>query len=85
MNLKTTLIASAAAIAFAGAAVAGDDVTFAQLDGNRDGMVSRDEIPADHTMAGKFAELDSDGNGSISQAEFDAWKAGKSERKTEGY
>jgi hypothetical protein len=79
MNMKSTLVA-AAAIAFSGLAFAGDDVTFAQLDGNRDGMVTRDEIPADHAMAQKFAELDSDGNGSISQSEFDAWKAAKAAR-----
>jgi hypothetical protein len=84
MNLKTTLIASAAAaFAVTGLAMADDDVTFAQLDGNRDGMVTRAEIPADHKMAGKFAEIDTDGNGSISQAEFDTWKAMKADRKSE--
>lgn len=76
MNIKTTLIAAtAAALAFAGGAFASDDMDFADVDGDNDGMISQTEVPSDHKLAGKFAQIDTNRNGSLSEAEFDAWKA----------
>lgn len=67
-------LAATAALAFAAQASADDQATFESMDGNGDGMITAEEIPAGHKMAGKFAQIDSDGNGRISRAEFDAWK-----------
>lgn len=46
------------------------DAEFAQLDANKDGKLSKAEIPAKHRLAAHFGMLDTDKNGSLSQAEF---------------
>ncbi|MDZ3821984.1 MAG: hypothetical protein U0S76_00105 [Pseudoxanthomonas sp.] len=76
-------IAATAALAFAGQAFADDHATFESLDANGDGMVTADEIPAGHKMAEKFSSIDTDGNGQISRAEFDAWKMSRDEAKSD--
>ncbi len=43
---------------------------FADLDANKDGVLSKDEFAA--PMMQHFADVDTDGNGTISPAEFDA-------------
>ncbi len=46
------------------------DAEFTRLDKNKDGKVSKDEIPADSPMLKHFSMLDTDKDGSLSQAEF---------------
>jgi len=43
---------------------------FATLDKNKDGKVSKAEIPAKHPLAAHFSMLDANKDGSLSQAEF---------------
>ncbi len=80
--LKSLLATSAfAAILAAPVAMAQADnaapaaATFQSLDKNADGELSADEIPADHPLAKNFAEADTDGDGKLTQAEFDAYSA----------
>ncbi len=51
-------------------------VTYGSLDANADGGVTVDEIPADHALAKDFAKADGDGDGKLSQEEFDAYNGG---------
>jgi Ca2+-binding EF-hand superfamily protein len=44
---------------------------FAELDANRDGRLSRDEVAGDATWSADFDAADLDHNGFISKAEFD--------------
>lgn len=46
------------------------DAEFTKLDKNKDGKVSKDEIPVDSPMLKHFSMLDTDKDGSLSQAEF---------------
>ena len=46
--------------------------SFAVLDANQDGMVSRDEARADERVAAGFAEADQDRDGYLSPEEFAA-------------
>ncbi len=80
--LKSLLATSAFAALLAGpAAMAQTDsgappvATFQSLDANGDGVLSADEIPADHPLAKEFAEADADGDGTLSKEEFDAYSA----------
>lgn len=59
--------------------------TFESLDGNGDGFIARDEVPADHTLAAEFATHDTDGDGRLSMAEFDAYKSSKSDKEKSKY
>jgi len=43
---------------------------FSTLDTNGDGYVSKDEAKSNAALAGKFAELDTDKNGSLSSSEY---------------
>ena len=43
---------------------------FAALDKNKDGKVSKDEVPADDALAAHFSMLDTDKDGSLSKTEF---------------
>jgi hypothetical protein len=44
---------------------------FASLVKNKDGKITRDEVPADSPLARHFAMLDTEKDGSLSKAEFD--------------
>lgn len=44
-----------------------------ELDRNRDNMLTRDELDADHRLALEFSTWDSDGDGRITEAEFFAY------------
>jgi hypothetical protein len=79
---KTIATAFAAAIGLSGAAFADDRMgSFDTLDSNRDGAITRDEIPANHKLATEFSNIDSNGDGRISEAEFDAWKSNRAEQR----
>jgi Ca2+-binding EF-hand superfamily protein len=43
---------------------------FASLDQNRDGRLSREEIPADNPVAAQFEKLDVNKDGGLSKREF---------------
>ena len=82
--LKSLLATSAFAAILAAPAVmaqsepaASATATFQSLDKNADGVLSADEIPSDHPLAKDFAKADADGDGKLSQAEFDAYSAAK--------
>ncbi len=49
-------------------------VTFEQLDANRDGRVTRAEVPATHALASEFKLVDRNHNGSISPQELASWR-----------
>jgi hypothetical protein len=46
--------------------------SFAALDRNRDDRISRSEAGFDHVLSRTFAEIDTDGDGFVSPAEFAA-------------
>jgi hypothetical protein len=48
-------------------------VRFADLDRNRDGKVTRDEIPAGHALEFEFKVVDTNHNGSLSEQELASW------------
>lgn len=43
---------------------------FARLDTNKDGQLSRSELPKEHKLVAHFGMLDTDKNGTLSAAEF---------------
>lgn len=49
-------------------------VTFAELDTNHDGRVTRSEVPAGHALASEFKLVDRNHNGSISAQELANWR-----------
>jgi Ca2+-binding EF-hand superfamily protein len=48
----------------------GKRIQMQELDRNRDGFLTRDELDANHRLALEFATYDTDGDGRISDAEF---------------
>ena len=75
---KTPLIVfAAAAVGLSSLALAKDGRSFQSLDANNDGYVAPDEIPADHALASNFSSYDTDGDGRLSQSEFDSYKSSK--------
>ncbi|WP_300543896.1 hypothetical protein [Maricaulis sp.] len=83
--MKMLLMMSAAALFGASAAAAQDNQTFVTLDSNADGSVSFDEaLLADPELShDAFAEHDTDGNGSLNVAEFEAWLQARAEADAE--
>ncbi|MBO6765519.1 hypothetical protein [Maricaulis sp.] len=79
--MKTLLMISAATLFGASAALAQDNQTFITLDSNQDGAVSFDEaVIADPSLdRASFDEQDSDGDGSLNAAEFEAWLEGRAD------
>ena len=54
-------------------------LSFADLDVNADGKVSKDEAAADARLTSHFAQVDRDGDGQVSETEF---AAGHDQRAT---
>jgi len=50
---------------------AGSAAAFARADKNKDGKLSREEAQALQAVAQRFDQIDADGDGAISRAEFD--------------
>ena len=44
---------------------------FVKLDANKDGKLSKTEVPAEHPLSAHFDMLDTDKDGSVSKAELD--------------
>ena len=49
-------------------------VKLADIDANRDGVVTRKEVPTDHALYFEFKLVDTDGNGRITEEELANWK-----------
>lgn len=49
--------------------------SFSSLDGNSDGSLSRDELKSMKDVTSRFSQLDTDRNGSLSDAEFSQFEA----------
>jgi hypothetical protein len=47
-----------------------DQASFAQLDANQDGAISRNEASASAELGASFDGLDADGNGSLNSSEY---------------
>lgn len=60
-------------------------ISFESLDGDRDGFVSRDEVPADHALSRTFRDHDVDADGQLSRAEFDAFLSASDEPPVEEF
>ncbi|MEA1940751.1 MAG: hypothetical protein U9P68_00745 [Pseudomonadota bacterium] len=83
--MKTFLMISAATLFGATAALAQDNETFVTLDSNQNGAVSYDEaVIADPALdRASFEAQDTDGNGSLNVAEFEAWLEGRAEAEAD--
>lgn len=57
-----------------------------RLDANEDGIIQFDEMPERNAdrAAERFAKIDTDGSGGLSEAEFDAAKEARGDRKGKG-
>ena len=79
--MKTLLMISAATLFGATTALAQDNETFVTLDSDQNGAVSYDEaVIADPALdRASFEAQDTDGNGSLNVAEFEAWLEGRAE------
>lgn len=53
--------------------------SFADMDVNRDGSLTRDEVVNNEMLSRHFAQVDMDGNGKLSQAEVDAHRSDMSD------
>ena len=79
-SLLSALAAAAAALVLAACAhdprpeepssYVGKRIQMQELDRNRDGFLTRDELDPNHRLALEFATYDTDGDGRISDAEF---------------
>jgi Ca2+-binding EF-hand superfamily protein len=49
---------------------------FDELDRNKDGILTPDELPASHELSRRFAEYDRDGDNALSRSEFDLYMRG---------
>lgn len=67
-----TLLAAAGTLANDGKAKVAAAGSFAALDRNGDDRISRSEAGFDRVLSQTFAEIDSDGDGFVSAAEFAA-------------
>lgn len=75
--MKTSLAILCAAALISGAAVAGDDEkrdagrsSFASLDADSDGKISKDEASGNASLSASFDRLDSNSDGYVSKKEF---------------
>lgn len=53
---------------------------FADMDVNKDGSLTRDEVVNNEMLKRHFAQVDMDGNGTLSQAEVDAHRSEMSDK-----
>lgn len=84
--MKTTVVLSAiAALGFAGAAVANEEITFAAIDTNADGVLSLEEVQvaAPEVTEVEFTAYDADADGSLSEDEFTVWAEYKADQAEE--
>ena len=60
------------------AAIPGERITpaFADMDTNGDGLLASGELPLNHALAPLFRSFDANRDGSLTVAEFDAWRVG---------
>jgi len=78
MKQTTTLVTGLAASLFALGAYAGDygkKASFESLDADSNGQISATEAQAHSKLSQKMAQLDTDGDGSLSQTEFAAMES----------
>lgn len=90
--MKFPVILFVSAALASGVALANDPVpdgkksesgsTFAKLDSNGDGKLSKDEVSASEHLSKNFTMLDRDSDGFVSEAEF---KRNTMKRRKEGY
>lgn len=60
-------------VAFAGEkAASGDSINFADLDADKDGALSKEELQGNGPLSKNFANIDGDKDGKISKEEFSA-------------
>ena len=55
----------------------GDKPSYDELNARRDGRVTRADLAAHPRLLEKFDDIDTAGDGSISRAEYEAWKSRK--------
>jgi hypothetical protein len=73
--MNRLLIGAVIAALAAFAANAGEAGTFTDLDTNKDGKLSSAEVASEATLTANFRSADSDGDGALSQSEYDTWRA----------
>lgn len=54
--------------------------SYAEINARGDGRVTRADLSAHPRLLEKFDDIDSDGDGTISNAEYEAWKSEKKDR-----
>lgn len=75
MNRLLIGAVAAALAAFAANAADPASMTFTDLDTNKDGKLSTAEVASEATLTANFRSADSDGDGALSQSEYDTWRA----------
>jgi Ca2+-binding EF-hand superfamily protein len=55
--------------------------SFEQHDVNRDGMITKDEVPATHELSSLFASVDANSDGKLSRAEFSIYADDEAEEE----
>ena len=58
--------------------------SYAELDTRGEGRLARADLAAHPELQQKFADIDADGDGTISVSEYDAWMARKQDEVREG-
>ncbi|TYT26568.1 hypothetical protein FZO89_10020 [Luteimonas viscosa] len=57
-----------------------EKASYAELDTRGDGEVAHTDLAAHPVLQDNFADIDADGDGTMSRSEYDAWKARKEAR-----
>ena len=79
--MKPTFAFAAIATLMAAPALAGENMTLAEIDLNADGFVSIEEVRLHHpdVTAESYADWDVNGDAKLSDAEFSAWQKASSD------